>query len=303
MSRILLQKKSGQIIPGGATTPFTEQPRQEASNAPSNQFAGPGVPTGNYGAATSGSASGAFLANYVTREDDNLNFSRGGGGGTGGTGGTSMGAPSTAGMSESKAEFIAKAWPLAVKAGQETGIDPRIILAQAGIESGWGKHAPNNNYFGIKGQGGTFMTDEVINGKRVRMAQSFAGYGSMEASFQGYADFINRNQRYGRLKQGGSLATQASNLQATGYATDPDYGGKVLGVASGLQVPALGSETAGATASMSGGAGGGRSFSIENNTVINVAAGPDAQATASAVAFNQTRVNEQHVRLSEGKIR
>src|SRR5690606_40882563 len=66
----------------------------------------------------------------------------------------------------------------------ETGVDPRIIIAQAAIETGWGAHAPGNNFFGIKshGKGGgqTLTTQEVVNGKRVTVKDSFRRFRSEE---------------------------------------------------------------------------------------------------------------------------
>lgn len=138
---------------------------------------------------------------------------------------------------KSRQDFLDRIGPLAAKASQETGVDPRIIEAQAAVETGWGQHAPQNNYFGIKGPGGTLMTREVINGQSVMVPQNFAGYGSLEESVKGYADFINKNRNYTALKQGGTLEQQAANLQASGYATAPNYGTTVLGIAKALPVP------------------------------------------------------------------
>ena len=96
-------------------------------------------------------------------------------------------------------EFIAMLLPAAIQASQRTGIDPRIIVAQAAQETGWGRSAPGNNYFGIKshGKGGgqTFTTHEVINGKRVKINDSFRQFGSPAESVMGYADFMTQNKR------------------------------------------------------------------------------------------------------------
>lgn len=141
-------------------------------------------------------------------------------------------------MSGDHAEFIRRAWPLALEAGKRTGVDPKIVLAQAALESNWGKSAPGNNYFGIKGPGGTYATQEFENGRFVTKDQSFAGYGSIEESFKGYADFINRNQRYASLKSAQGVDAQIAALQASGYATDPAYGAKIAAIAKGLPAPA-----------------------------------------------------------------
>jgi flagellum-specific peptidoglycan hydrolase FlgJ len=57
---------------------------------------------------------------------------------------------------------------LAVEQGKRTGVDPRIIMAQAALETGYGKSVPNENYFGIKGSRKIWerqRTLEFIGGK------------------------------------------------------------------------------------------------------------------------------------------
>ncbi|MDR7037403.1 flagellar protein FlgJ [Methylobacterium sp. BE186] len=144
-------------------------------------------------------------------------------------------------LAGSNADFVSAMMPHAIEASKATGIDPRIIIAQSAIETGWGKSAPGNNYFGIKSHGApggnTMATTEVVNGSPVRISDSFRAFPSMAASAAGYADFINKNPRYGSLKGAQGLEGQAQALQASGYATDPQYGAKVLAVAKGLPAP------------------------------------------------------------------
>ncbi len=128
--------------------------------------------------------------------------------------------------------------PFAQEQGQRLGLDPRLILAQSAIETGWGKKAPDNNYFGIKshGQKGgqTFGTHEFINGKRVNISDSFRGYGSAKDSFAGYGDFLTKNKRYQRMLGSKGLDAQLSALGASGYATDPNYAAKVGSIARNM---------------------------------------------------------------------
>lgn len=138
-------------------------------------------------------------------------------------------------------EFTNSVMPLAQQASEKTGIDPRLITAQAALESGYGKHAPGNNLFGIKshGQSGgnVLPTTEIVNGQPVRTADSFMSYASPADSVNGYADFINKNPRYAPLKAAQGLEAQAAALGQSGYATDPNYGKKVLQIAQGLPAP------------------------------------------------------------------
>lgn len=132
------------------------------------------------------------------------------------------------------AGFLDSLLPLAKQASARTGIDPRIIAAQAVLETGWGKHAPGGNYFGIKSHGKPggqrLKTNEVINGRNVSVNDSFRKYGSMGDSVSGYADFMLNNPRYKPLREAEGLDNQINALQASGYATDPNYGAKIRSI-------------------------------------------------------------------------
>ena len=137
--------------------------------------------------------------------------------------------------------FVSSLMPSAIAASEATGVDPRIIVGQAALESGWGKSAPGNNYFGIKSHGqpggNTLATTEVINGQPVKTQASFRAYASPAESVAGYADFINKNPRYAALKGAQGIDAQLAALQSSGYATDPAYGAKVGAIARSLSSP------------------------------------------------------------------
>lgn len=137
--------------------------------------------------------------------------------------------------------FIDNLLPAAIEEGKRTGVDPRIIVAQAAQETGWGKSAPGNNYFGIKshGQGGgnSMMTTEYVNGQKVNVRDSFRGYESPADSVRGYGDFITQNPRYKALREAQGLDNQLAELQASGYATDPNYSRSVGAIARGITLP------------------------------------------------------------------
>ena len=73
-------------------------------------------------------------------------------------------------------QWVQQMWPLAVEQSKRTGIDPRVILSQSALETGWGKSAPNNNYFGVKGPGEGQKTLEMINGRMQPTTASFRTY-------------------------------------------------------------------------------------------------------------------------------
>ena len=163
-------------------------------------------------------------------------------------------APTTSSFSGGQQEFIDMLLPSALEVSAETGIDPRIIIAQAAQETGWGQSAPGNNFFGIKshGQGGgqTLNTHEYINGERVNVSDSFRTFGSPEDSVRGYGEFIRSNPRYGDFMSAQGLDAQLEALQASGYATDPNYSQSVGSIARGIALPQQPQRVASADPSM-----------------------------------------------------
>lgn len=127
-------------------------------------------------------------------------------------------------------DFVNAMLPYATKAGERLGVDPYMIIAQSAHETGWGKHAPNFNYFGIKGKGGMQTTKEFLNGQWVTVNAPFKGYASMEDSVNGYADFLLRNRRYQNALQAQDAMGFLQGIYNAGYATDPNYVSKVSSI-------------------------------------------------------------------------
>ncbi|WP_308219506.1 glycoside hydrolase family 73 protein [Aggregatibacter actinomycetemcomitans] len=79
-----------------------------------------------------------------------------------------------------KQEFIRQTMPIAKAIEEKWGVPAEVTIAQAALESGWGKKVKGNAYFGVKGKGSkgsvNFGTHEVINGKKIRMNDNFASY-------------------------------------------------------------------------------------------------------------------------------
>lgn len=128
-------------------------------------------------------------------------------------------------------------------AHRSTGVPAELILAQAALETGWGRHeiptrdgGNSHNLFGIKAgsrwQGETteITTHEVIGGQRQRIRDDFRVYGSFEDAFTDYARLISENPRYVSVTTAGSAEQAAKALQQGGYATDPAYADKLIAV-------------------------------------------------------------------------
>ena len=152
-------------------------------------------------------------------------------------------------LPSSKTPFIRQMLPHAQEAAKELGVDPNALLAQAALETGWGKSVPCNgagecsyNLFGIKAgsswDGATVNvpTLEFEDGVAVRKVDRFRAYESPADSFRDYARLIRNNPRYeDALNAGSDVAGFASALQSGGYATDPNYARKIVAVAHELQ--------------------------------------------------------------------
>jgi flagellar protein FlgJ len=148
-------------------------------------------------------------------------------------------------------EFVAQMWPHAKIAAQALGVDPRMLIAHAALETGWGKSIPCNpdgtcsfNLFGIKagsrwqGPAVGVNTLEFEEGVAVRRRASFRAYDSPADSFRDYASLIKSSPRYAAaLGVGNDAAAFANALQQGGYATDPNYASKLTAVAERLRVP------------------------------------------------------------------
>lgn len=145
--------------------------------------------------------------------------------------------------------FVASIWPHAQGAARELGVDPRALVAQAALETGWGrrqiKHGDGSsahNLFGIKATGWNGAqaragTHEYVDGVRRNETASFRAYGSPAESFADYVRLLKSNPRYQKALQAGtSVAGFARGLQQAGYATDPSYASKIAAIAGGPTV-------------------------------------------------------------------
>lgn len=143
---------------------------------------------------------------------------------------------------EAQQAFLQAIRPHAEAAAARLGVAPELVAAHAALESGWGRHAPGNNMFGIKagaswqGAAQALATLEVENGTPVARNERFRAYGDTAGSFDDYAGLLLDNPRYRRaLNTGGDAQAFAQALQAGGYATDPTYADKLGRVAASIK--------------------------------------------------------------------
>ncbi|HEV7663645.1 MAG TPA: glucosaminidase domain-containing protein [Chloroflexota bacterium] len=138
-------------------------------------------------------------------------------------------------------QFIGSIAEAAVESADRTGVPASVTIAQAILESYWGSSRlahEANNYFGIKaqtkaGSAGSIWFDvwEVIGGRNVMQSQAFRAYKSIAESFVDHGLFFVENGRYG-----GAMAVRddprafAREINRAGYATDPAYASKLIGL-------------------------------------------------------------------------
>ncbi len=140
-------------------------------------------------------------------------------------------------------EFIAQLAQPAKLASQQSGIPHHLILAQAALESGWGQRQiltrdgkPSYNVFGIKASGDwkgettDIMTTEYEAGEAKKVRASFRVYGSYLEALTDYVRLLSKNPRYAAVTSAPSAEQGARALQAAGYATDPKYAQKLVGM-------------------------------------------------------------------------
>ncbi|PCJ50654.1 MAG: flagellar assembly peptidoglycan hydrolase FlgJ [Gammaproteobacteria bacterium] len=137
--------------------------------------------------------------------------------------------------------FVSSLWPYAQAAGKVLQLDPKMLIAQAALETGWGKYVmrteagtSSKNLFGIKaskswqGETTSVKSLEVEDGRLQLKQASFRSYASYADSFNDYAQFINDKERYqGAVKVVLKPELYTQELQAAGYATDPNYANKI----------------------------------------------------------------------------
>lgn len=148
----------------------------------------------------------------------------------------------------SQDEFVATMLPMAKAAAARIGIDPKYLVAQAALETGWGKSvmraedgSSSHNLFGIKAgqswQGGQAraITSEFRDGAMVKETAQFRSYSSYQDSFHDLVTLLQSNDRYKEVVKSADNPEQfVRELQKAGYATDPAYASKISQIAKNM---------------------------------------------------------------------
>ena len=144
-------------------------------------------------------------------------------------------------------DFVRQLLPAAEQAAARLGLEPLALVAQAALETGWGQRMfkatsgeQSHNLFGIKAnqqwQGKVAVVDtlEYRQGVAQQEKARFRAYDNIEQSLHDYVDLIQSNPRYqAALEVAGDTKAYFQQLQAAGYATDPNYAQKIWSVFQG----------------------------------------------------------------------
>lgn len=136
-----------------------------------------------------------------------------------------------------KKAFFEAMRPAAEAAEKKYGVPAAVTLAQAALETGWGKSIiPGYNVFGIKGTGpaGTVKkgTWEVYGGKKVTITASFAKYHNFAEAIEEHGKKLHNgyyNKALDNWKKYHDPQRFARDITGI-YATDPSYGDKLISI-------------------------------------------------------------------------
>jgi len=144
-------------------------------------------------------------------------------------------------LGQTPEEFVRSLKPHATAAAETLGVRPEALVAQAALETGWGRHVihdrggnSSHNLFNIKadtrwsGDSVNVSTLEYRDGLPQMERADFRRYNDYQESFTDYVNFLQNNPRYREaLAQGNDAERYVEALQEAGYATDPAYADKL----------------------------------------------------------------------------
>lgn len=160
-------------------------------------------------------------------------------------------------------DFVKAFLPFAKQTETKTGISAIAILAQAALESGWGKAAPGNMFFGVKDTDGLNGNEQLLtttefsrradlkfpviisvtpvikNGQKYFkyiVKDYFRKYKTPEECFTDHTNFFFKNSRYKTaLTVKSDPYKFIDEIAKAGYATAPEYAATLKAVAKTIE--------------------------------------------------------------------
>lgn len=137
---------------------------------------------------------------------------------------------------EMKKAFIARMVFALAEIDDLGGFFKSVIIAQAAIESNWGRSALSakyNNFFGIKagkswkGKTVNMQTGEVFDGKNLTINSNFRVYGSLVESIRDRNRLL-RMPRYKNVEPAKTPLEQVQAIRFAGYCTATNYVSSIM---------------------------------------------------------------------------
>lgn len=151
--------------------------------------------------------------------------------------------PARGSIQERVRGFVGRLRAHAAEAGRALGVPPHFMIAQAALETGWGRAeirredgSPSHNVFNLKagrnwnGPVVELPVTEYANGRAYTEVARFRAYGSYAEAFRDYVALMRNSPRYEGVLGQKNAAAFAHSLQDAGYATDPLYADKLARV-------------------------------------------------------------------------
>ena len=162
-----------------------------------------------------------------------------------------------------KLEFVKAYYPFAKQTQDKVRISAIAILAQAALESAWGKVAPGNMFFGVKDNDGLNGNEQLLttteysqradlkfpeiisitpvlrNGikyYKYKVRTYFRKYSTPEESFTAHTRFFIDNKRYSKaLIVKSDPYKFIDEISKAGYATGVNYATVLKGIAKDIE--------------------------------------------------------------------
>ncbi|OWQ90084.1 hypothetical protein CDN98_00455 [Roseateles terrae] len=133
--------------------------------------------------------------------------------------------------------FIERIGAAAVASMRWSKVPAGFTIAQAALESNWGKSllaVRGKNLFGVKataswaGDVVLMETREFQNDQWIHVTARWRKYATWQDSLDDHARFFHENARYAKCFNFTQSEDFAQAVAAAGYATDPDYASKLI---------------------------------------------------------------------------
>lgn len=122
-------------------------------------------------------------------------------------------------------------WEGVLEAARVAGAKfPELVSAQWALESSYGKLVSGrNNFFGLKGTGSATKTQEFINNQWISITDSFIDFPDLLSCVIYLVDHWYKDYKQYKGCNGATTREEAAKwLVKEGYATDPNYAGKLI---------------------------------------------------------------------------